>query len=673
MARSVSIRWSLLASISILIVLLSGAILGTTVFGERRTVETLSRSLIAQTIDQTVERLQRFFDPVTAGLLLLRSWGEAGLLSADAETLNPMLVPLIRPYPQISALIVADQRGREYMLLRAGDEWRSRETRRDTWGTRTRWLEWTEAEATPVVSWRDLDYDPRTRPWYQGAGERRRRAGAAGVSADPVHWTEPYTFFTLKAPGITASIAFDASDGLERVVGVDVLLDDISEYTTSLRPSPHGEVSVLSDGNRVIGLPRDRRFADPVARRAAILKPPEALGIEVVANAVRALGGPAKADGGPVRFPSAGQPWWGQIRNFELSPERALSVVVAVPETDLLAGLGGIRRWILALTAAALALGILWAAGLARRYSRPIEALVRESDRISQGDLEGGATIRSTVAEVQRLASAHERMRGALRSLLKMERDLQLARQIQLSTLPDALPSVPGFELDAWSEPAEATGGDTYDVIGLDAVRGEVVAAGPADRAVLLLADAVGHGIGPALLVTQVRAMLRMAVRAGQDLPTIVQRMNAQLAMDCRDGHFVTAWLGLLDGRTHTLTSVSCGQAPILHYWAGRRECASVAADALPLGIFDGIEAGMSAPRTFAPGDVLAVLSDGIFEARNGAKEQFGTERVMAVIRDHHHASGAEILAALRAAVASFTNGAPADDDRTAIIIKCRE
>lgn len=672
MARSVSIRWSLLASIAILIVLLSGAILGTTVLGQRRSVETLSRSLIDLTNDQTIERLQRFFDPVTAGLLVLRSWGEAGLLSADAETLNPMLAPLIRPYPQISALLVADQRGREYMLLRARDHWHSRETRRDVWGARTRWLEWTEAEATPVLSWREMDYDPRTRPWHQGAQERRRRAGGAGSGLSAVHWTEPYTFFTLKAPGITASIAFDARDGLEQVVGVDVLLNDISEYTTSLRPSPRGEVIVLSDGNRVIGLPRHQRFADPVARRAAILQPPEKLGIEVLASAVEALGGPAGADQGPVQFLSGGQPWWGQIRKFELGPERALSVVVTVPETDLLGGLDGVRRWILALTGAALVLGILWAAGLARHYSRPIEALVRESDRISQGNLERGATIRSSVAEVQRLASAHERMREALRALFKMERDMQLARQIQLSTLPEALPAVPGFELCAWSEPAEATGGDTYDVIGLDAVGGEIVSAGPADRAVLLLADAVGHGIGPALLVTQVRAMFRMAVRAGQDLPTIVQRMNAQLALDCRDGHFVTAWLGLLDGPTQTLTSVSCGQAPILYYSAGRRECASADADAVPLGIFDGIEAGMSAPRTLAPGDVVAVISDGVFEARNGVTEQFGMERVMAVIRDHHHASGAEILAALRVAVASFTSGAPADDDRTAIIIKCR-
>src|SRR5262247_861055 len=125
MARPISIRWSLLGSMSALIILLGGTIMATTFLGERYMVHALSRSLIAQTIDQTVERLQRFFDPVTASLLLLRSWGEAGLLEGEAEKLNRMLVPAMRPYSQISALLVADKRGREHMLQRTGDRWRS--------------------------------------------------------------------------------------------------------------------------------------------------------------------------------------------------------------------------------------------------------------------------------------------------------------------------------------------------------------------------------------------------------------------------------------------------------------------------------------------------------------------------------------------------------------------
>src|SRR5262249_9138909 len=137
------------------------------------------------------------------------------------------------------------------------------------------------------------------------------------------------------------------------------------------------------------------------------------------------------------------------------------------------------------------------------------------------------------MTEIRRLADAHEAMRRALQTLFKMERDLQLARQIQRSTLPESMPALSGTEIDGWSEPAEATGGDAYDVIGLTG--DHRVTADVAERAVLMLADASGHGFGPALSVTQVRAMLRMAVREGVDLAGIIPPMDAQLGHDLRE------------------------------------------------------------------------------------------------------------------------------------------
>src|SRR6185436_1466089 len=112
--------------------------------------------------------------------------------------------------------------------------------------------------------------------------------------------------------------------------------------------------------------------------------------------------------------------------------------------------------------------------------------------------------------------------------------------------------------------------------IGYRRVPGE---AGPrltqeeAERAVLLLADASGHGVGPALSVTQVRAMLRMAVRVGEDLAGIVHHLNAQLCADLTEGRFVTAWVGVLDARERTLRSFSCGQGPLLFYRAAAQAC----------------------------------------------------------------------------------------------------
>ena len=663
----------------VLLGLLSGAIATVSALGERRTVRTLSRGITEQTIAQTIDRLERFVDPVTSSLLLLRSWGEAGLLeSGEPDALDRLLVPVMRPHAQVSALMMGDERGRSYMLLRVGDRWQSREMRRDIWGDRMRAREWTEADPTPVLAWSEADFDPRTRPWYRGAVEGLPGAAAVDSPAPPfVHWTEPYTFYTLQKPGMTASTTFRV-DGRQGVVAVDVLLAELSAYTSTQRPSARGMVIALTDAGEVIGLPQGA--AGTTDRPGGPLPKPEDVGLGIVVQAMEAAG--AQRDGhGPARFVHGGEAWWGAVRKFALGGDRALSVAVLVPEADIVGSLGAIRWWIVVLTAFALALGVVWAVLLALRYSRPIEVLARENERIGLGDLEEGPPVRSSVTEVQRLVRAHERMRIALRTLFKVERDLQLARQIQQSTLPEALPALPGFEVDAWCEPADATGGDTFDVVAMSQRIAGTGAAGdaplvpagePAERAVLFLADADGHGIGPALSVTLARAMLRMGLRAGLDLPAIVRRMNAQLAADLRDGHFVTAWFGALDVRAQTLTCLCCGHGPILHYVAAADECRVIPADTPPLGILPDIDPGIPVATALGPGDVVVVMSDGVFDAPNAAGEPFGAERVIALVREHRSAPAAEILAAVRAALDAFTGGAPAEDDRTAIVLARR-
>ena len=200
--------------------------------------------------------------------------------------------------------------------------------------------------------------------------------------------------------------------------------------------------------------------------------------------------------------------------------------------------------------------------------------------------------------------------------------------------------------------------------------------SGPADganRAVLLLADAARHGIGPALSVTQVRAMPRMAVRIRAGLPRIVHHMNKQLCDDLPSGRFVTTWLGELNATDHTLRSFSAGQAPLLRYDAARDTFDMVESDAPPFGIMSDLDVEIARPIPMRPGDLFAVISDGIFEAVDRAGRQFGPERVIDLLSVHHHRSPRRIMEALRDAVNAFTDARPAGDDRTAIIIKRKE
>ena len=193
---------------------------------------------------------------------------------------------------------------------------------------------------------------------------------------------------------------------------------------------------VLTDDDQVIGLPgnlpRDAR-ADPLA---GLLERSSALGDPVADTAVRALREqPESESSTPVRLVTRGQPWWAARSPFRLGPERTLSIVVMVRESDLLGSVNHVRLGIVLVMLTGLALAIVGAVRLARRYSRPIEMLVRESERISRGDLEAGPPVSSSIAEVRQLADAHDGMRRSLRTLLKLERDLQLARRIQQDTL----------------------------------------------------------------------------------------------------------------------------------------------------------------------------------------------------------------------------------------------
>lgn len=670
-ARSVSIYRSLLGNLALVIVLLSGAVMGLTFIASERTVERLSGLILRETTSQIELKLRHFFDPVVRDLELVRAWDRAGLIDLDdPAALNRLLAPVLRANPQFSAVLLADERGHAHALFHFGEAWSSRQTRAEAWTGRAAWLEWTDARPEPVASWKESDFDARQRPWYQGAIAARRQAGPA---ASAVYWTEPYVFYTAKRPGMTASVAFAGRDGRERVIGFDVLLTDISAFTTSLQAGEHGEVVVLTDNRRVIGLPRNPRFRQVADQLEALLKRPDELGTPVVADATQALANRPPGERGPMRVVSGGVPWWVDMSPFPLGPDRRLSIAVMVPESDLLGDLGALRLGIVLVMVIALGLAIVRADRLARRYSRPIEALVRESERIARGDLERGPTVRSTIREVHRLADAHERMRGSLRTLLKLERDLQVARRIQQDTLPERIPTVPGFDVEAWNEPAEETGGDTYDVIGCDRAPGEGsprLSTDRAERAVLLLADATGHGIGPALSVTQVRAMLRMAIRVGEDLPAIIRHLNAQLCADLSDGRFITAWLGEIDASAGTLTGFSCGQGPLVYFRAADRQAEVIDTDAVPLGCFEELEVSVPPPRRMEPGDVFVALSDGVVEAEDARGERFGTERVIEVIAERHAGSAAEMMAALREALAAFTGAAPAEDDRTVLVVK---
>lgn len=250
------------------------------------------------------------------------------------------------------------------------------------------------------------------------------------------------------------------------------------------------------------------------------------------------------------------------------------------------------------------------------------------------------------------------RMTEALLEGEKMRQELELARVVQMSTLPAVMPSLPGYDVHGTFQPAALTGGDTFDLAVLE------------QGLLAVLGDATGHGIGPALSVTQMQAMLRMAFRLGADLETAFVEVNNQLADTLASDRFITAFIGLLDLGTHRMRFLSGGQGPILHFHAARGECTRHRPTSFPLGAMRLSSLRPAVTLELLPGDILLLVSDGVYEYENARGEQFGEKRVEAIVRAHCAKSMAELSAVLLGAVRAFADGSPQVDDITVVLLK---
>jgi len=241
----------------------------------------------------------------------------------------------------------------------------------------------------------------------------------------------------------------------------------------------------------------------------------------------------------------------------------------------------------------------------------------------------------------------------------EMERAMKIAQEIQRRLLPSQAPDIGGFDIAGYSEPADDTGGDTFDFMAL-----------PDDKWMIVVADASGHGVGPAIVIAETRAMLRAVSIHGGDAAAVLATVNGLLNKDMIEGRFVTCFLGVLDPAAATLTYASAGHGPILFYHRADDEVAELPTTTFPLGIAAELAPGESVVCPFEPGDFLVVITDGLFEAAKSNGEAFGVNRLCEHLRATRDKSSADSIADLHAAVTTFVRGRPQSDDMTAVILK---
>jgi len=252
----------------------------------------------------------------------------------------------------------------------------------------------------------------------------------------------------------------------------------------------------------------------------------------------------------------------------------------------------------------------------------------------------------------------------------RLLKEMAVAKEIQEGAFPKCIPEHPACEVAARSTPAEDCGGDSFDVFGM---RGSTICgkADAADQLVMFLADATGHGVGPAISSMQARGMMRMGIRLGKDIEQLAHEMNAQLSEDLPPGRFITAFLAKLDLMTWVLEVFSAGQGPVYIYRRATDTFEEIESDTPPFGIIiPGFGEGPCRTFQLGVGDILVLITDGYFEAQSPLQECWGDAAVCSLIRRLRDEPCDAICHALDRGALDFAQASATDDDRTAIILR---
>ena len=239
----------------------------------------------------------------------------------------------------------------------------------------------------------------------------------------------------------------------------------------------------------------------------------------------------------------------------------------------------------------------------------------------------------------------------------RLEREQQVASEIQQRFLPAAAPQIEGYELQGISFPCYEIGGDYYDFIQRE--NGKMVIA---------LGDVSGKGTAAALLMSSLHAAVHAHAETHTSIAAAIAAVNRYLVESIPPNRFVTLFYAELDPKAGSLAFLNAGHNPPLIVHAGGT-MEQLAAGGLPLGIMSDAEFREGRTQLRA-GDVLVVYSDGVSEAVNPNGEEFGATRLYEVVARNLDASAGGIRDRIESALTKFCQGTPAADDITLVIVK---
>jgi sigma-B regulation protein RsbU (phosphoserine phosphatase) len=240
----------------------------------------------------------------------------------------------------------------------------------------------------------------------------------------------------------------------------------------------------------------------------------------------------------------------------------------------------------------------------------------------------------------------------------RLERELEMARGIQRSLLPDAPPVIPGYELSVMNEPCYEVGGDYYDFLSL----------GP-QTLLLVIADVEGKGVSSALVMSNLQATLRALVMHLHSLEVLALSLNEMMYNDTKSRKYLSIFLGLVDTRRNGLHYINAGHVPPILVNGETGEYQLLQDGGTVVGLFPTAEYTRGSAK-LNPGDILVTSTDGITEACDANDEEYGYDKLAACVAKNRHKSADQIIEAVLDEVRAHSCEGVHVDDKVLMILK---
>ncbi len=242
----------------------------------------------------------------------------------------------------------------------------------------------------------------------------------------------------------------------------------------------------------------------------------------------------------------------------------------------------------------------------------------------------------------------------------RLEEELAVGRQIQLSLLPKSCPTKPGWEFCDIYRAARQVGGDLYDFFDLP---------GEGKRLGLVIGDVSDKGVPAALFMGVSRSLIRSAAFSGRNPAAALNQANRLIQRESQSGLFLSAFYGILDIDSGRLTYANAGHNPPLLFRPARGKFQELTADGIVLCVLEEIDLEEK-QIDLSSGDVLIFYTDGVTEAMNATFDEFGVERLQAAVVTSADGRATYILQTILDAVSAFTGGTDQSDDLSLFVVK---